>query len=89
MSQSYVVFIPKYAFSIENGVACKKPADDSLSISVEADSKQDAIFKVLRDIGLDRLNSSGYSVDSITTTEDYAGSGFTVQIHGVREKHGR
>ena len=45
----YIVFIPKYEYTIENQRAVKKVSEASLSIKVESDNIQEAVLKVLVD----------------------------------------
>jgi len=85
MPKKYVVFIPKYDFEIENGRAVKKISEASLSITVESDNIQDAIIKVLADLGKDKLEDSKYSVQDISVHEYIEGQDMRVFIKGVKK----
>jgi len=84
MLNKYVVFIPKYDFNIEGGRAVKKVSEASLSITVDADNKQDAVIKVLSDLGQHKLESSGYSVQDIIIHEHIEGQDMRVFIRGIK-----
>ena len=86
VKRKHRVFIPKYEFTIESGKAVKKISEASLSIVVESDNIQEAIFKVLIDLDQKKLKDAGYSVDDIFATEDLGDQDMRVYIKGVNKK---
>jgi len=83
----YIVFIPKYEYTIENQRAVKKVSEASLSIKVESDNIQEAVLKVLVDFDSNQLQSAGYCVDEIKVMDDLGdGQEMQVFIKGVNKK---